>query len=83
MVLIRSLLLLLVLLLAFPMAVVAQSPIASSSIHDVGWLSGCWERRSGDRVTIEIWMVPVRASRGFVHVHRSHRLELRRREPYA
>ncbi len=58
MVSIRSLLLLLALSVAFPMAVVGQSLITSSSIHDVAWLSGCWERRNGDRATLEIWMVP-------------------------
>ena len=58
MVLIRALLLLLVPSVALPIAVARQSPVASPSIHDVEWLSGCWERRRDDRTTIEIWMVP-------------------------
>jgi len=53
---IRCLLLLLLLPVVLPTVVIAQSP--SATIHDVGWLAGCWERRSGDRATIEMWMVP-------------------------
>jgi hypothetical protein len=54
----RLVFLLLVPSVAMPMVAVGQSPSASASIHDVEWLAGCWERRSGDRATIEIWMVP-------------------------
>lgn len=53
---IRCLLLLLLLPVVLPTVVIAQSP--SATIHDVEWLAGCWERRSGDRATIEMWMVP-------------------------
>ena len=55
---IRFLLLSLLLAVVFPTVTIAQSPSANASIHDVEWLAGCWERRSGDRATIEIWMVP-------------------------
>jgi len=50
--------LLLVPSVAMPMVAIGQSPSASANIHDVDWLAGCWERRSGDGATIEIWMVP-------------------------
>lgn len=54
----RFLLLSLLLPVVLPTVTIAQSPSASASIHDVEWLAGCWERRNGDRATIEIWMVP-------------------------
>ena len=58
MVLTRVFSLLLVLSVAMPLAAVGQPSSANASIHDVAWLAGCWERRNGDRTTIEIWMVP-------------------------
>ena len=36
--------------------VVAQSP--ASPIDRAAWLSGCWEMRVGDRLTMEMWMPP-------------------------
>ncbi len=54
----RCLLLVWMLPVVLPAVAVAQSPSAGASIHDVEWLAGCWERRSGDRATLEIWMVP-------------------------
>jgi len=50
--------LLLVPSLAMPMTAAGQSPGVSASIHDVEWLAGCWEHRTGDRATVEIWMLP-------------------------
>ena len=54
----RCLLLVWMLPVVLPAVAVAQSPSAGASIHDVEWLAGCWELRSGDRATLEIWMVP-------------------------
>jgi len=30
----------------------------TSPLHRISWLAGCWELRSGERVTFEMWMPP-------------------------
>lgn len=54
----RCLLWLVLLPVVGPRVVLAQSSSVGASIHDVAWLAGCWEQRTGERATIEIWMVP-------------------------
>lgn len=39
-------------------ATTSQAPTVGASIDAVAWLSGCWEQRSGTRVTLEMWMPP-------------------------
>ncbi|MGE0551818.1 MAG: DUF6265 family protein [Gemmatimonadales bacterium] len=36
---------------------VGQAP-ASLDLGRLHWLAGCWERRAGDRVILEMWMAP-------------------------
>jgi hypothetical protein len=47
-------------LLAAALAVAAcgQAPKVEAGIEAVAWLSGCWEQRSGERVTLEMWLPP-------------------------
>jgi hypothetical protein len=33
-------------------------PVQSTPLAPVRWLAGCWELRSGNRVTLEMWMPP-------------------------
>ena len=41
-----------------PASTPAQETAGDPGLESVGWLAGCWELRSGDRVTIEMWMPP-------------------------
>ena len=34
------------------------APTPPSSVDSLGWLAGCWESRTGDRVTLEMWSPP-------------------------
>jgi hypothetical protein len=40
------------LVLAIPVVLMAQA------VAPPGWLAGCWELRSGNRETLEMWMAP-------------------------
>ena len=43
---------------AVTVAASGQAPTPGASIAAVAWLSGCWEQRSGERVTLEMWLPP-------------------------
>jgi Domain of unknown function (DUF6265) len=34
----------------------------ASPLHQIGWLAGCWQLRSGERVMLEMWMPPAGGS---------------------
>ena len=51
----RTHLALLLLPVTLPFAGVAAQ---SSPIERVGWLAGCWELRTANRLTLEMWMPP-------------------------
>lgn len=51
----RSLVLVVAVLTLFTSPVSAQAPGRTASL---GWLAGCWERRTGGVVTEEQWMTP-------------------------
>lgn len=54
--LVRPLLALLILGTASPGA--AQSSSGGIDLGRLDWLAGCWERRAGERVVLEMWMAP-------------------------
>src|SRR5215208_807446 len=45
---------------AYLILVIAQlgGSTQTPAIHQLGWLSGCWEMKNGDRLTEEQWMSP-------------------------
>jgi hypothetical protein len=43
---------------ALALLALAPAPQAADRLRQVGWLAGCWERRTPQRVTLEMWMPP-------------------------
>ena len=41
--------------LVLPVMILLQTPV---SLDQLSWISGCWEARAGNRVTVEQWMKP-------------------------
>jgi hypothetical protein len=35
-----------------------QSALSGQTAKPPAWLAGCWEQRTGNRVTLEMWMAP-------------------------
>lgn len=38
--------------------VVPPSPLGAQTTNPPAWLAGCWEQRSGNRESLEMWMPP-------------------------
>jgi hypothetical protein len=39
-------------------AVLLTQAVSASQPPQLGWLAGCWQLRSGNRETVEMWMAP-------------------------
>ena len=37
---------------------VSPMPVVANRLRRLAWLAGCWERRTGEQVTREMWMAP-------------------------